>query len=380
MKARLCIFLLNVVLFGVLEGCHVAPSGGDGSIKVISNNGSDLLVCDYKAVKDTLTLPLSELIEDCKLIRFDNADTALFKLWMTTVSDNYIGVRQRSSEVFKLFDHDGKFLCDVGAKGQGPGEYAVSGYDEIIDEKQGKVYLSFFYGNKINVYDLTGKYLQTIEIPFEMQKPKISVAEDGCISVFHMPFKGNPAVALQVSSEGKIQKLLAPEEFMYVDNFDGEVFSYQNVPDFDMMPAGVDTLYHYNFQDNILLPVFTMEFPNASEKPWHIYQELPDRFLTYVFGGPGVGGTVSSLKNEKTSSFVKIVNDFYGGIPVNGPVCFNKGWYVYNLEPMNLQEVIEKRLSSKDCSDADREKLNEVLSSIDENDNNYLFFGKLKQQ
>lgn len=372
MKTRQCFFSL-LVGGCFLGGCNSTSSGGDGSIK---ESGENLMICNYKAVKDTVTLPLSELVDDCRLVCFENSDTALFKPWTTTITDNYIGVRQRDRGVFKLFDHSGKFLCDVGSLGQGPGEYTLSVYDEIIDEKKGRIYLSFFYGKKIQVYDLNGKYIETIESPYELQKPKIAVAEDGIVSSVNMPFSDTEVIAIQFGPDGKVKEKLVPQPHMLAENFDGEIFSYQNTPAFDFMHTSVDTLFHYNSQTNSLQPVYTMTFPNSEEKPWHIYQELPDRFITYLFNE---GTTVASHKKNKTSSFVKIVNDFYGDIDISSPMCFNKGWYMSNVHPMDLQEELEARLKDKNCTEENKKKLNEILSSIDENDNNYLFFGKLKQ-
>ena len=64
------------------------------------------------------------------------------------MSDNYICVRQQSN-VVKLYDKDGKFLCNIGAMGNGPGEYPVTIYDGSIDERGGHIFLSLFYGKKI---------------------------------------------------------------------------------------------------------------------------------------------------------------------------------------------------------------------------------------
>ena len=96
------------------------------------------------------------MIEDCRIVRFETSDEAMFNAWWINVSDNYICIRQESN-VVKLYDKDGKYLCDVGAMGNGPGEYSMTVYDEIIDEKGGHIFFSPFYGKKIMMYGLDGK-------------------------------------------------------------------------------------------------------------------------------------------------------------------------------------------------------------------------------
>ena len=58
------------------------------------------------------------------------------------------------------FTRDGKFVRNIGRRGQGPGEYNYI-LQVDVDEKAGKVYV-LSTGRRFNVYDLeTGKYLQS---------------------------------------------------------------------------------------------------------------------------------------------------------------------------------------------------------------------------
>lgn len=369
-------YVTSLFLFaGLLSGCSSAHSTGDGSVTVVDVNGDDVMVCSYAAVKDTVVVPLSDLVESCELVRFENRDEALFRAWWINVTDQHIGIRQEGKP-YKLFDHTGKYLCDVGAIGQGPGEYAISIYDDIIDDAGGFVYLSPFKGDKIMQYGMDGQFIKDLKLPGLLRKSKISTNENGTLSVIHMSFGEEEPLAFQLDKEGKIIKSMAPPKHFVVGDYNGEVFAYQNVPGFDFMHTSVDTLFHYNDKMNTLQPVFTMAFPNPSEKPMHIYMELPDRFITNVFGA----GFISSDKQEKTSSYIKVVNDYFGNMPVpHLSMRFNKGWFIYNMEPANLIEEIEKRLAKKDCSPEDAAKLNELLPTLDENNNNVMFIGKLKQ-
>ena len=52
----------------------------DGSVRIIENPDGPLYICDLKATGDTIDIPLSELVEDCRIVRFETSDEALFKV------------------------------------------------------------------------------------------------------------------------------------------------------------------------------------------------------------------------------------------------------------------------------------------------------------
>lgn len=87
-------------------------------------------------------IKLSNWVTDFKCIQLENSDTALVKGWRVYITDNYIGVLDE--QAFKLFNHQGKFLCNIGRTGQGPGEYKVL-YGATLNEKFDKICLAPFY-------------------------------------------------------------------------------------------------------------------------------------------------------------------------------------------------------------------------------------------
>ena len=85
-------------------------------------------------------------------------------------------------------------------------------------------------------------------------------------------------------------------------------------------------------------------------------------------------------KQKMSSTQFRLVNDFYGNLPVSNPnIHFNKGWFMFNIEPGALSEMIETHLTSGKCPDKDKAKLKELAGSLHENDNNLMFVGKLKR-
>jgi hypothetical protein len=362
----------KILLIATVISCMTSCKTGGNSDS--SANGAEMLVCSLDKVTQTETIPLSRLVESCNLIQFEDIDDALFKAWFTTVSEKYIMIRQQNKNAFKLFDRSGKFLCDVGAVGNGPGEYATALYDEVIDDRNDLIYLSAMTGDKILVYNTAGKFIKNIVSPQPLHKPKLHLSGDGILTVVHMAFPNEKAMVLQFDERGEIVGSLAPPAHLIVKSYDGEIFTTRNTPAFEFMHTRSDTLYHYNIGENKIQPVFTAT-TSLEKKPFRQYLELNTGYLTNVFGK----GLVYTDKKRKTSSYVEIVNDYYGNLPVPGNiVTLRNGWFVHNLEPGQLSELIEKRLKENDCTDPDRHKLEKLLSSLDENANNLLFVGKLK--
>ena len=362
----------------MLSLCCCSPKG-DGSVTEIVVNGNKMYQFSLNSLKSNVkTVPLSSLVDDCRLVQLETKDEAYFKPWFTTVTNKYIGVRQQDGRPYMLFSSSGKFLCNVGAVGQGPGEYSIQLYDDIIDENNELIYLSCMNDNKILVYKTSGEFLKNIVSPQELHKPKIYLS-DGILTVVHMPFRNDKAVAIQFDvKSGEVLRELPPPPHLIVQSFDGELFNTRNTPGiFDFLHTGSDTLYHFDVKNNTILPFFMMTF-NSSEKPYKQYFQLnKDLLLTFVFGK---GLVATDLKN-KISSFINVTNDFYGNIPAPTYIIhLRNGYWVNNVQPEQLIIDIEKRLADSSCSDNDRKKLKETLSNIKEGDNNVVFIGKLKSE
>lgn len=81
-----------------------------------------------------------------------------------------------------------------------------------------------------------------------------------------------------------------------------------------------------------------------------------------------------------SSSQYRLVNDFYGNLPISNPNSrFNKGRFIFNIEPAALQEMIEAHLVSGKCPPGAKAQLKELAATLHENDNNLMFVGKLKR-
>ena len=397
MKSMVKILVVTIVIG--FFGCRTSNNDdGDGSVTESLVNGNKMFTGSFKDIKsDIRTIPLSSLVENCELLKLDRStDDAFFKLNWTTVTDNYIGVAQWRGYPYLLFDRSGKFLNKVGSIGQGPGEYSKTIHSDLIDEKNGLIYLAFFQSDRIFVYDLSGKFKKYFVVPFELNKPKIFLS-DSILTAIHMNhFKQEQRpVALQFDvNNGALIKELAPLEHLIINDFYTTSFSNRNISGiFDFFQTKflpipeTDTLYHFDVKKCILKPFFTMG-RNPVEKTWFIYYQLNKDlvFTSIEYMDPELGYHVrkaliaTDLKN-KTSSYIRVVNDYYGNmtVPFNYDL-FSNGYFVWNLQPEELMEEIEKRLAESDCTENDKQALLKTLSTLKENENNVIFIGKLKNE
>jgi len=386
--------LKSKILFVALVcSAYCCSPKGDGSVSIVNVGNNKVAVFSLNELKsDEVTISLSNLVEGCEMVQLDNQDEALLnRNPFTTVSEKYIGVRE-SGQPYKLFDRSGKFICNVGAIGRGPGEYTISAYDDIIDDNNELIYLAPFTGNKILVYSTSGKFLKDINAPHSLQKPKIFLS-DNILTVVHMPFQDNNAMAIQFDvSTGEVVNELAPPPYFIVQSFDGEIFNTRNTPAiFDFLHTSSDTLYHFDVKKNKILPVFTITY-TGSEKPFKQYFQLnKDLFMANVgflvtdseTGRQHYGNyksVVTDLKS-KTSSYANVVNDYYGNLPVpSSVVTYRNGYWVNNSSHEQLIASIEKRLAENSCTENDRKTLTKLLSSLNVDDNNVVFIGKLKNE
>lgn len=372
---------LALVATCLLAGCK--QKNGKQSDGTASIDYSGLITCDFDKVKEEIiTIPLSEWVDEFQIVRFEDKDTALFKMWWPLITDNYIGIRQRSRLPFKLFDRQGRFLCDVGNVGGGPGEYN-SLYSEAIDEKNGWVYLApFANSDHLLKYDLQGEYIGEVELGERLNKPKLQMLPDGSLSLVHLYFHDNKStmMAATVSPEGKVTRCPDVPKHLQVafrdkqlPGFNHEIWHYGNTDEMKFAYTFSDTLYTYNHKTNRLRADFVMKNYRKSDDTYCIHFPMRDRYITWV---KGKGSIVTDMKTRQ-SHFFELKNDFVGGLPIYNQ---SSNGYIYAMyEPMQLMEKIEERLEQSDCTEADRKVLKELYNSLDEDDNNIMFIGRLKR-
>ncbi|MCD8182643.1 MAG: 6-bladed beta-propeller [Bacteroides sp.] len=360
-----------------------------GSIEMV--NGDSVWVCRPSALTDTVTLPLSYLAEELQITKLDNRDEALVPVNRVIVSDNYLLVYGHSQTPFKLFDKSGKFICSVGSFGQGPGEYQ-NVYDAQIDEAGGRVYLLPWSARAILAYDMKGQLVQRVPLYYPVPKGVFRAnTKDFLLSVFLLPFNPLPSVAWTQKLNGEVVDTVPARHLTVNPDFSNEVFSQKNGPDFDaslflFWGRRPDSLYHYT--PGRLVSRFTVDF-GKKDIPIHSYQELPHHFVGDMSVEKQLDESTFTTeppvyfimdKQSLKGAYYKVVNDYLGNMPISGfQYSCSNGYYIANMEPMALKESLSDYLEkNKDVSTKDRERLQKLVDSIHENDNNYILYAKLK--
>ena len=110
-------------------------------------------------------------------------------------------------------------------------------------------------------------------------------------------------------------------------DFSNEVFMDKNTSDYSVMlmtivpSPRVDSLYHYNSQQNRLEARFTVSYPNKEEIPWHGYTEYPRHFVGDVSVPVQVSANTWSgskpakyIVDKQTlhGNYFRLYNDFLG--------------------------------------------------------------------
>ena len=403
MKSKINILFIALLLFSV----YSCSPRGDGSVSIVEVNGNQMFVTSLSSLSsDVATISLSSLVESLELVQLEDYDDAFFIEWTTTVTENYIGIRQRQNRPFLLFCRSGRFLGNVGSIGQGPGEYSTL-YDEFIDDKNGLIYLApFSHSDRILVFNTSGAFVREIVTPMHLNKPKMFVS-DNILSVFHKSFSEGSPMAFQMTiptgnyamditsgetlelslevprvQAGQLLNTIPTPAHFVVQSFDGEIFPSRNVEGvFGFVHTNVDTLFHFDMQNNQIVPVFTMA--SSASGIWKNYFQVnSDLIMTGVsvfddnirrFVNRGFVAT--DLRNM-TSSYINIVNDFFGNLPVQP--SFRNGYFVWNIQPEDLMYKIENHLDRSDVSQNDRQQLEDLLSRLEEDTNNVVFIGRLR--
>ena len=280
----------------------MALSSCSNQEKNIPTDEEELLSFDVSTLDNKeYEIKLSDLMESVEIVQLDNsteeAYTGIFKLG---ISDNYLVTSTPQNIPVKLFNRkDGRFIRNIGAKGQGPGEYRTI-WNIMIDEKQERIHLGGPSYDKIFTYDLDGKYHaeETINLPRGVRNKYVMYLEKegNRAFVFNRPctlyergetrregekntcwiqdLKGNIIDSIPLTNSLSLPRGSSDIWGSHVKE-ESSIYSLALRP---VMYVRPDTLYHYNSSTNQLYPVYTPNtetalniFTTSVESPLHYY-------------------------------------------------------------------------------------------------------------
>ena len=394
LNAIFTVIIIVVILLNF--GCKKVNSAAE-RVKI---GNDELVVCDIYAITDTVTVPLSSLIEKLEIIRLDTARNALFQSATgITISEKYIGLSLYRPMSFKLFDRNGKYIRQIGSEGHGPSEYTNIS-DAQISEANGEIYILPWSSDKILRFGIEGNAREPIMFPaqsgsgrYNSPKGKFNVNPNGTVSVATLPM-GRTLWGWIQDREGNFLAKAELKSKINVD-FSSEISVSKNMGKFDpfMMIYGSktnDTLFQFDYSEKRLVPRFTVKNIMDKKPPYYSYSEIPGYFLgEYSPGMVRVSETSSYalppkkfMINKKTleGKYYNIVLDEFGDMPL-GWYSFSEDYFIYNSSAIGLKTILKEHLELNIVKDkATIDKLQKLHDSIDEeNDNNIIFLGKLKK-
>lgn len=398
----------SLAILSLLSSCH--SESGDNSAEnplsmceVIATreiiHGDTVINCHIgKADRDrTMMIPLSMLIDSLEIVRLDPTDDALVGGYgICDFSDNYIVVSQ-FGEASKLFRRDGKYVKQLGAIGQGPGEYHANPDGVQIDETHNRII--FFPANNsyIMEYDLQGNYVRSIPLAFtrtgghilaDYDNGKILVVQR-CFS--NKSFVSGPPVWIQDFEGNAIWHTYEPIKemiagfsnipFLHNRHQDGMELSFAR---YEPIP---DSIFYFDMRNMRVAPRFTATFDG--ETPRHLYYKAGDYYLigpmVYSDGKPNPwedDPTRMVIVDTKTlrGGYCKIYNDLLGGMELDVQLYLMRSMESFNMlmDPGDLLERIDARLAMDDVPASDIEILTHLRESISEDDNSYILHGNYK--
>ena len=367
-----------------LDQCNVVAS------RVVTD-GDTLVVCEVSKIQQEIKLPLSTLVKDWKLLKLENSSKeVMVQPAAIYPSENYILIHPAEyNRETMLFDKTGKYLFDIGRRGNGPGEMVRDIADIEMDEDNDCVYIRDLKPSRILKFQLsTGEYLTEIPLGYYKTNEFLLNPKDETLIVTCRPHQrreeGIPWIWKQ-DFQGNILQELPKRAYIRTDwsqfwlwNRNEEIVFF----DFNI-PGRKDTLFHYDLRNNRLKPNFTVNF--GSEIPNHQYEDTSDFYLVSLLNDPGMGGAFNITKrllvDKKTlkGAYVDIVLDGYGDFSITQQWTYLKNdYFTLGLEPHQVAETCEKLLAHpENLTREEKQNLQELLDGITEDDNAFILYGKL---
>ena len=388
----------NLIKTGTIAAAIIlAASCGSG------NGDGNLISVNFNRVDKGPVTNISELAGEPEFIALDSRVEAFATGYNYAFSDHYICIGASMRGPAKLYDRaTGKFLCDVGTIGRGPGEYLNTYGAPRIDEEDGTIWLLPWQTKTLLGFDIaTGKFKKEVPLKYGVPKGQFSVdSKAGTVTVAALPFRDLvPMIAWQQDMQGNVLWEIPSGHLTLTPDFSNEIESNSNVEGaFDLSlitwSGGSDSLYVIN--EGSLSPVYTIDFNtkevesedynlNVNEDaPIHSYIMLPDRFITSVSypvqteWGFSTGKPEYVITDRRTGESVRTTffNDYLAR--ETDYASFTGGYWYTVTDPETFAEDAEKALKEGNLSDENKARIQEILKDLTPESNNIVILAPLK--
>lgn len=379
-------------------------------------DSEELLSFDVSTLEDKeYEIKLSDLMESVEIVQLDNSTEEAFgRTWDVEISDNYIATGNVAENVKLYHRKSGKYIGNVGKRGQGPGEY-TNIWDITINEEDKRIYLWPNMRDYIYSYDMNGKFIEeeTILLPegygtrgtmFPDRKTNELVVlgtpygyyqrenithEGKKVACWVQDFQGN--LKFSIPADNYTIPRGSSHSWASHPNRESSIYSYALRTIKSEMRR--DTVYHYNSKDNLLYPVYTTNYPHEDnfviaslESPLHYYTVHATYKKRRSTNPENLEGykVLQVDKKSHAGKYIRVVNDYLGNIPI---VLYDFLFSVKNeyatiiYDPLDLKEQLEEALNTNtEMSEEVRKRVVSMKNSLTEDDNDILVICKFKSR
>lgn len=313
---------------------------------------------------------LSEISKSINEIQLETSEGSLLGfVSQVEYFNEKLYIRDTNGSVL-IFDIKGKFLGQLGGKGEGPGEYTRA-YTISIDQDSGLIYLGS--KNKIIVYSKDDEFLREEKIPFWVSYLKvlngepIVIAERNFIPVEKgyltqtIVFKFSKS--LELTDSLIFRNVILKDKSLYGTSSKNHVSINENgvflyTPVFSPENVLRDTLYQ--FKNNSFIPVFKFEFKNA-----HL-NEMGEKEVKIFSINNSSSYLVCLYKVENESMFYLYDKEKEVGYNLKEGLLDKDGSPLL-LFPLDLKKNIFFYVKSAKFEDSKIEELNPIIGIVELN-------------
>jgi hypothetical protein len=350
---------------------------------------------------------MSDMVESIEYVPLETKDECLIRAThMPSVSKNYIALLATDnghSEAF-LFKRNGSFVCKVGSKGGGPGEYSDARY-VCLDEERNRVIVCDIM--RMLYYDLKGKFIKSVHVDLR----------NGWLLLYlnrHFVF-GSPSRLqgnrdhIYVVRDEQMNIINSGVKPLSEDAFKGASsrgFAWAGVPVTGHTYNNIgyvteaelnDTVYRVNSSSFNFMPAYTINFgkyttpPDIKANPRlfmqrmddyaHLYQIFEtDKYIMLNYRYVNLYYVTYDKANRQLTyldSKTGVPNDLDGGFDYWPTQQVNNEMYIMYDAPDFLEQY-EKRKVIQPKSPAAANKLKALVNKLDEEDYPVLVIMKVK--